>query len=90
MLEQSLRLIGIALIAGSVFLSSCGYMTTSGRRQIAYRNYVKKYSHNRVKQRTKFKKMKMPEQPQSQDALKTAASDRPQSVTSAQSSSPNE
>jgi hypothetical protein len=84
MLEQPLRSIGIALIAGSVFLSSCSYMTRSGRQQMAYRNYVKKYSHNRVKQQTKFKKIKTPQPPQTQEAVRTASSSGPQSVSSAQ------
>jgi hypothetical protein len=88
MLEQPLRSIGLALIAGSVFLSSCSYMTKSGRQQMAYRNYVKKYSHNRVKQQTKFKKIKTPQPPQTPDAVKTAGG--PQSVSSAQPPPTNE
>jgi hypothetical protein len=84
MLGQPLRLIGIALLAGSVFLSGCSYMTKSGRQQMAYRNYVKKYSHNRVKQQTKFKRIKTPQPPQTQEAVRTASSSGPQSVSSAQ------
>ncbi len=84
MLEQPLRLIAIALLAVSVFLSGCSYMTKSGRDQMAYRNYVKKYSHNRVKQKTKFKKIRMPQPPQTQESVKTAASGAPQSMSSSQ------
>lgn len=84
MLERSLRLIGLTLLAGSLFLSGCSYMSKSGRQQMAYRNYVKKYSHNRVKQQTKFQKIKMPQPPQTPDAVRTASSEGPQSVSSAQ------
>lgn len=64
-------------------LSGCSYATARGRQQMAYARYVKKYSHNRVKQRTKFKKWKLPAAPVSNPDVNTSTGDGPQSMSSA-------
>jgi hypothetical protein len=76
MLEQPARLI-VVLLVGGLMLPGCAYMSRSGRQQLAYAHYVKKYSHNRVKQKTKFKKVKVPK-PSPQN---TVPGNSPQSVT---------
>jgi hypothetical protein len=83
MLERITRLIIVALL-GLSLLPGCAYMTKSGRRQMAYARYVKKYSHNRVKVRRKFAKVKIPK-PSRDNVINGSVNDAPQSVTSGQS-----
>jgi hypothetical protein len=64
-------------------VSGCAYATASGRQQMAYARYVKKYSHNRVKQQTKFKKWKLPALPDSKRDINTSVGGGPQSVSAA-------
>ena len=71
----------IALVAISLGISGCSYATAQGRQQIAYAHYVKKYSHKRVKQQTKFKKVKMPFTPSSKPGITTGVNDGPQSIS---------
>ena len=82
MLERILRLFLVATIAvGS--LSGCGYMTQSGRQQMAYQRYVKKFSGKRMKQQKKIKPPKMPRTPDPSDyKTNTELGGSPQSVTS--------
>jgi hypothetical protein len=74
----------IAILLGCALLGGCSYTTTQGRQQMAYARYVKKFSHKRVKQKTKFKKWKMPFTPPSQPTVTTGVSDSPQSVRSSE------
>jgi hypothetical protein len=68
-------------------LTSCSYLTKSGRQERAYRNYVRKSSATRTKQQSKFK-FRTPEMAIRQDAPSmTAEPESPQSVTT---SSPSE
>ena len=75
----------IAILFAALLLSGCSYATTRGRQQMAYARYVKKYSHKRVKQQTKFKKWKMPLTPESQPAVTSGTDQSPQSVRSNES-----
>ncbi len=85
MLEQTVRRTALVLI-GCLLLPSCAHFTQSGRQQAAYAKYVRKQSHNRVRQQTKFKKTRMPTAPMPSDPTITArASGSPQSVSSGQS-----
>ena len=81
MLGQLSRLIVVVLV-GCSMLSGCGYMTKSGRQQIAYAHYVKKYSHRHAKQKMKYKRVKMPAPPPSDAVVHASAGDSPQSVSS--------
>ena len=86
--KDRLTKLAVALLLTCAFglLSGCGYATAQGRQQMAYARYVRKYSHNRVKQKTKFKKMKVPNAPESQNAAHASVSDGPQSVSSSSGS----
>ena len=87
MLERILRAAAVILISCLVF-SGCSHFTKSGRQQLAYARYVKKCSHNRVRQQTKFKKVLMPKVPDPSDnKVKTEIVESPQSVTAAESQS---
>lgn len=85
MLDQIVR--RAALVLAALFLlPSCSHFSQSGRQQLAYAKYVKKMSHNRVRQQTKFKKTKMPRAPlPSAPREMTSTSDSPQSVSSGES-----
>lgn len=90
MLEQTVRRTSLVLI-GCLLLPSCAHFTQSGRQQLAYAKYVRKQSHNRVRQQTKFKKTRMPTAPMPSDPTVTSGtSESPQSVTSGQSQSQGE
>ena len=68
-------------------LTSCSYLTKSGRQQRAYQNYVRKSSATRTRQQSKFK-FRTPEMAIRQDApVMTAQPESPQSMTT---SSPSE
>lgn len=68
-------------------LTSCSYLTKSGRQEHAYRSYIRKSSVVRVKQQKKFH-FRMPQMAIRQDSpVMTSAPESPQSVTAAQSSS---
>ena len=82
MLEQNLRRVSVLLL-GCLLLSSCAHFTQSGRQQLAYAKYVKKQSHNRVRQQTKFKKTKVPAVQASDPRVNTETG--PQAVTSGES-----
>jgi hypothetical protein len=88
MLEQAFKTTAVAL-AGCLLLSSCSHFSQSGRQQLAYERYVRKQSHNRVRQQTKFKnpkKAKLPSTPgPSQPMINTDTDHSPQSVTSGES-----
>lgn len=73
------------ILACCLLLSSCAHLTSSGRQQLAYAKYVKKQSHNRVKQRTKFKKVSIPAPGPSERKETNGTKDGPQSVTSGES-----
>jgi hypothetical protein len=81
MLERTARFfLVLALLAAP--LSGCAYMTTSGRQQLAYQRYVKKFSGRKAKVVKKYKKVKMPRIPgPSENRINTDVVDAPQSVT---------
>jgi hypothetical protein len=67
-------------------LTSCSYLTKSGRQQRAYQNYVRKSTATRARQQSKFK-FRTPEMAIRQDApVMTAEPESPQSVTASPSS----
>lgn len=74
----------IAIALAALLLCGCSSMSMSKtrRQQIAYAKYVRKFSHKRVKQQTKFKKWKMPLTPPSQPTVTSGVSDGPQSASS--------
>jgi uncharacterized lipoprotein len=85
MLEQMLRVFLVAALAVSS-LSGCSYMTKSGRQQMAYQRYVKKFSGKRTKQQKKIKAPRIPRSPgPSDNKVNTQVSESPQSVTSGES-----
>jgi hypothetical protein len=85
MLERILRLLLLAAIAVGP-LSGCAYMSKSGRQQMAYQRYVKKFSGKRMKQQKKIKPPKMPPTPGPSDyKTNTDVGGSPQSVTSGES-----
>jgi hypothetical protein len=87
MLEQIFRRTAL-LAAVLLLLPSCAHFSQSGRQQLAYAKYVKKMSHNRVRQQTKFKKTKIPKTPlPSAPREMTSTGESPQSVSSAESAS---
>jgi uncharacterized C2H2 Zn-finger protein len=55
MVERILRVSALLLI-GCFLLPGCGYMTKSGRQQMAYQRYVNKSIHRRNKGRQKITK----------------------------------
>ena len=70
-------------------LTSCSYMTKSGRQARAYRNYIRKSSVVRVKQQKKFH-FRVPQMDVRQDSpMVTTAPESPQSMTASQSSGPD-
>jgi|SRR4029079_11552717 len=82
MLERTFRYLLVAAFAVAP-LSGCGYMTQSGRQQMAYQRYVKKYSGRKMKQQKKFKSPKMPLTPgPSDNQVTTEVGGSPQSVRS--------
>ena len=87
MLERIPRA-GAVILISCLVLPGCSHFTKSGRQQLAYARYVKKCSHNRVRQQTKFKKVRMPKLPDPSDhKIKTEIAESPQSVTAAESQS---
>jgi len=87
MLERILRSVAVILISCLAF-SGCAHFTKSGRQRLAYARYVKKCSHNRVRQQTKFKKVRMPKVPDPSDnRAKMEIVGSPQSVTAGESPS---
>ena len=80
-----MRRVGVGLIV-CLLLPSCAHFTSTGRQQLAYAKYVRKQSHNRVQQQTKFKKTRVPNAPTSSEPKITAGeSESPESVTSGES-----
>ena len=73
------------ILIGCLLLPSCAHFTQSGRQQAAYSKYVKKQSQNRVRQQTKFKKIRVPSPGSSEPKEITGASQGPQSVSSGES-----
>ena len=64
-----------------VSLTSCSYMTKSGRQARAYRNYIRKSSVVRVKQQKKFH-FRVPQMDIRQNSpMITTAPESPQSMT---------
>lgn len=86
MLERLSRRVCAIPIHGAlllcVALSGCSYATARGRQQLAYARYVKKFSHNKLKQQTKFKKVKMPAPPESKTNVNATVGAGPQSMSS--------
>jgi outer membrane biogenesis lipoprotein LolB len=82
-LEQTMKRAALLLVA-CLLLPSCSHLTQSGRQQAAYAKYVKKQSHNRVRQQAKFKKTKVPTMASSDPKVSAQANDGPQAVTSGQ------
>ena len=67
-------------------LSGCAYMTQSGRQQMAYQRYIKKFSGKKMKQQKKLKAPRMPRLPGPSDYhTNTELNESPQSVTSGES-----
>jgi hypothetical protein len=65
-----------------VSLTSCSYLTPSGRRAYAYRSYVRKASIVRTRRQRKKFHFHMPQMAIRQDSPTiTSVSDSPQSVT---------
>jgi len=89
MLERTLSyFLFLALIAAP--LTGCGYLTQSGRQQMAYQRYVKKMSGRSIKQKKKFKAPKMPLTPEPSDnkvSSEVLQESGPQSVHSGESQS---
>src|SRR6266550_5975945 len=74
----------VAIAATS--LSSCSYMTQSGRQQMAYQRYVRKMSGRQTKIKKKIKAPKMPRTPDlSPNKTNTEVIGTPQSVRSGES-----
>jgi len=88
MLERTFSYLLIATFAVAP-LSGCGYMTQSGRQQMAYQRYVKKYSGRKMKQQKKLKSPKMPATPgPSDNQISTEVGGSPQSVHSNEAPQP--
>jgi hypothetical protein len=85
MLERILKP-AVLSVALAVAFSSCSHFTQSGRQQLAYAHYVRKMSHNKVKQQTKFKKVKVPPSQTPSDPNVSTESG-PQAVSSGSSGS---
>jgi hypothetical protein len=89
MLERLLRYILLVAITAAP-LSGCGYMSKSGRQQMAYQRYIRKSSSNRMKVQKKMKTPKMPRTPgPSGNKVNSGVSDSPQSVRSGESETSN-
>jgi PBP1b-binding outer membrane lipoprotein LpoB len=85
MLEQTLKRAALVLLI-CLLLPSCSNLTQSGRQQAAYAKYIKKQSHNRVRQQAKFKKTKAPTMLPSDPKISASAGEGgPQAVPSGQS-----
>lgn len=87
MLERALKYLLMAAIAAGP-LAGCSYMTQSGRQQMAYQRYVRKFSKKKVKMQKKVKPAKMPMTPgPSANKISTQVSEAPgpQSVSSGDS-----
>lgn len=72
-------------------LTSCSYLTKSGRQQRAYERYVRKSSVTRDRQRSKFRseKIKIPfRYDQAPVVTETETVESPQSVTPAEAPPP--
>jgi len=80
MLKRTTQWCVIVGIACSL-LPGCAYFSTNGRREMAYKRYVKKYSGRRAKAQVKYKKVKMPRQPPPSDFRINSEVTGPQSVT---------
>ena len=80
MLEQAIKCAALLLLI-CLLLPSCSHFSQSGRQQAAYARYVRKQSHNRVRQQTKFKKTKAPAMVPSDPEISAKANDGPQSVS---------
>ena len=66
-------------------LTSCSYLTKTGRQELAYRKYIRKSSVVRARQQKKFR-FRAPQMEIRQDApVMTTAPESPQSVTASQS-----
>ena len=67
-------------------LTSCSYLTKTGRQEHAYRTYIRKSSVVRVKQQKKFH-FRVPQMDIRQNSpMITTAPESPQSMTASQSS----
>jgi type IV pilus biogenesis protein CpaD/CtpE len=79
MLERSPRTL-VVLALSCALLSGCA--NAQQRQQAAYARYVKKFSHNRIKQKKKFKVVKMPAPPPASNIGSGGTNDYPHSVSS--------
>jgi hypothetical protein len=69
-------------------LTSCSYLTKTGRQEMAYRRYIRKSSVVRTKQQKKFH-FRVPQMDIRQNApTMTSAPESPQSVTSSEETGP--
>jgi uncharacterized lipoprotein len=82
MVERILKYLLLVALAVAP-LSGCAYMSKSGRQQLAYQRYVKKYSGKRTKLQKKIKAPRIPRTPgPSNNKVNSEVSESPQSVTS--------
>jgi uncharacterized lipoprotein len=85
MLERTLKYLVIAAVAAAP-LTSCSYLSSSGRQQMAYQRYVRKMSGKKMKLKNKIKAPKVPKNPgPSENNIKSDVTDSPQSVRSSES-----
>jgi len=79
------------ILVGCLILPGCAHFTKSGRTQLAYQRYVRKWSHKRDRQRVKMKtpRRPIPAYAPSDYEIRARASDAssPQSITSGESQS---
>jgi hypothetical protein len=81
MLGRILRWCAIIAMA-CYLLPGCAYFSKSGRRQMAYERYVRKYSGQRAKRQAKYKKVRNPRPPDpSAYKVNAGVSESPQSVS---------
>lgn len=85
MLERIVRYFLIVAFAAAP-LSGCGYMSQTGRQQMAYQRYVRKMSGKRAKVTKKIKAPRMPLTPgPSEYKTESGVTESPQSVRSGES-----
>ncbi len=89
MLERIPRLLAFALIVAFVALTGCSSFSKTARQEAAYARYVKKFSHNRVQQKKKYAKVKIPKGEVSRNMVNADAANAPQSATSSEGQSGN-
>jgi hypothetical protein len=71
------------LLLTPICFSGCSMLTAQGRRERAYERYVRKYSHNRVKQQSRISswRAKIPQLTPSEPVVRTEVSG-PEAATS--------